>query len=55
MKIKRSIIREIIKEAKGEYQTFFKSACKRFDIDPENIENISDEKKKELFSYVDKN
>jgi len=55
MKIKKSTIRKIIREAKEEYQTFFKTACKKFGIDIENIENISDEKKKKLFSYIDKN
>jgi len=55
MKFKRSLIKELIAEVKEEYQTFFKAACKKFGIDPEDIDNIDKDKKKELFSYIDKN
>jgi len=47
-----------IKEESGdqeEYQAFFRKACEKFGIDPGDIDNVDDEKKKELFNYVDKN
>ena len=38
----------------GDYEVFFQSAMKKFDISsPDELE--SDEKKKEFFNYVDKN
>jgi len=40
---------------KEEYQAFFRKACKKFGIKPDDIDTISDEKKKELFSWVEKN
>jgi hypothetical protein len=51
----RKIIREILKEEDSEYQKFFRKACERFDIDPSDIGTISDEEKKKLFNYIDKN
>jgi len=45
-----------IKEGdKEEYQAFFRKACEKFGLDPEDIDTVSDDKKKELFNYVDKN
>ena len=40
--------------AEGDYEVFFQSAMKKFDLSsPDELE--SDEKKKEFFNYVDKN
>jgi hypothetical protein len=55
MIVKKSLIKELIAEVKNEYQEFFKSACKKFNIDPDNIDNIDEKKKKKLFNYIDKN
>ena len=53
MKIKRSIIKQIIKEEETSYQKFFKSVLKKFNVDSPN--KLSDDKKKEFFNYIEKN
>ena len=40
---------------KEEYQKFFRKACDKFGISPEDINTVSDEKKKKLFNWIDKN
>jgi len=37
----------------GDYEAFFKSALKKFGVN--SPEELDDEKKKDLFNYVDKN
>lgn len=48
----RAMIREIIKE-ETEYQKFFKTVLDKFEVKSPN--ELSDEKKKEFFNYIDKN
>lgn len=55
MKITKNQLRQLIKETKEEYQDFFRTACKKFDINPNKLSDISDDKKKKLFNYIDKN
>lgn len=62
MKITKSelkeMILEILSEESGdqeEYRKFFKAACQKFGFEPEELDKQTDEKKKELFNYVDKN
>lgn len=54
----RRLIRKYIKEmlVEGdEYDVFFKATAKKFGYDPEKIDTLSDEKKKEFYNYLDKN
>ncbi len=46
-------IRSIIREELSKYQEFFQSALDKFGVKSPN--ELSDEKKKEFFDYVDKN
>ena len=46
------MIREIIKE-ETEYQKFFKTVLDKFDVNSPN--ELSDEKKKEFFDYIENN
>tara|TARA_Y100000310_G_C20615810_1_gene780555 strand:- start:974 stop:1498 length:525 start_codon:yes stop_codon:yes gene_type:complete len=40
---------------KSEYQAFFRKAAEKFGVDPENVDDLPDEKKKAFFNYIDKN
>jgi hypothetical protein len=40
---------------KSEYTAFFNKAAEKFGFDPEEINTLPDDKKKEFFNYVDKN
>ena len=53
--IKKAMIIKMIREVKEEYQAFFRKACNKFGINPDDIENTDDAKKKILFNYIDKN
>lgn len=48
----RAMIKEIIKE-ETEYQKFFKTVLDKFEVKSQN--ELSDEKKKEFFNFVEKN
>jgi len=48
----RSMIKEIIKE-ESKYQEFFKTVLAKFKV--KSPAELSDEKKKEFFNYIDKN
>ena len=37
------------------YDEFFKQAANKFGIDPDSIDELPDDKKKEFFNYIDKN
>lgn len=59
----RQLIREEIKKLREKkankkfdsYDEFFKAAAKEFGYDPEKIDNLSKEKKKEFYDYLDAN
>jgi len=44
---------KLYKEDKSQYETFFRNALKKFNI--KTIKNLSKDKKKEFFNYIDKN
>ena len=46
-------LKKIIREELSKYQEFFKSALEKFGVESAN--ELSDEKKKEFFNYIDKN
>ena len=52
MLYKESKVRHLV-ETDNEYKEFFKASLKKFKI--KDIASLSDEKKKEFFTYIDKN
>ena len=50
---RRKAISKAVKNEGDDYDEFFKQAMEKFGID--DLGSISDEKKKELFNYVDAN
>lgn len=37
------------------YEAFYKKALKKFGVEADEVDNLSKDKKKEFFDYIDKN
>lgn len=42
-------------EEQDKYQTFFRKTAKKFGFNPDEIDELPDEKKRKFFNYIDKN
>jgi len=60
MKISRNQLKEMIlkvlnEEENSEYQDFFKTSAEKFGFNPDEIDELPDDKKKKFFSYIENN